>query len=87
MTVSPKLIPSSQAFVFTFPTNVDYTGVPIQYVRDNVSPILSADIPRPKVVIEKMEIPCYTDGHLIPVDVYRPASVRADEILPVLVYL
>ncbi|KAI9273146.1 Alpha/Beta hydrolase protein [Helicostylum pulchrum] len=86
MTVSPKLIPSAQAFVSTFRTSVDYTGVPIQYLRDNASPMLSDDIPRPKVVIEKMKIPCYTDGHLIPVDVYRPASAYADEILPVLVY-
>lgn len=87
MTVPPKLIPSAQAFVSILPTNVDYTGVPIQYIRDKAAPILSDDIPRPKVVIEKMEIPCGTDGHLIHVDVYRPASASDDEILPVLVYL
>jgi acetyl esterase/lipase len=78
-----KLNPSSLSFLSILP-KVDFSTLTVERLR-RPSPVLS--VPGPEVTIERLEIPCQTDGHLIPVDMYRPASASVDEVLPVVVYL
>jgi acetyl esterase/lipase len=83
-----KLTLVSKKFLSYLPKKVDPSLVPIGRLLGNPSVPFPESIPRPKVTVEQIEVPCTsTDGHAIPVDVYRPASASADEVLPVLVYL
>lgn len=86
--MSTELTPTSKKFLSLIPKGVDFTKLTIQDIRNSRSPVvLNESIPRPEVTIQTIEIPANDDGHPIPVDVYRPANVDKDEILPALVYL
>lgn len=81
------LTPSAQKFVDAVPKGLDFTQITIPMLRASRSPaLLDESIPRPEVTVEKIEIPA-NDGHAINVEIYRPADVGKDEILPALVYL
>ncbi|CAO0793146.1 unnamed protein product [Mucor circinelloides] len=80
------LNPSSKVFLSYVPSDIDYSKMTIADVRNSPKVPLSDDIPRPNVTVESIEIPADTDGHSIPVDVYRPKEA-GDAILPALVYL
>lgn len=83
MSFSVKLNSSSISFLSNLP-KVDYTNVSVEDLR-KPNPVL--DVPGPDVTIECVHMPCRTDGHLIQVDIYRPASAAIDEVLPAVVYL
>lgn len=57
------------------------------YFRDAPFFFVDEGSPRPKVNTEKIQIPTFTDGHLVDVDVLRPAAAGPQEKLPVLVYM
>lgn len=79
--------PTSKKFLSGLPKGLDYTQITIPMLRAARDPAeLDESIPRPKVTVEKIEIPA-NDGHTIDVEIYRPANVEKDEILPALVYL
>lgn len=80
------LNPTSKVFLSYVPSDIDYSKMTIEDVRNSPKVPLSDDIPRPNVTVESIEIPADTDGHSIPVDVYRPKEA-GDAILPALVYL
>ncbi|KAI7886851.1 alpha/beta hydrolase fold-domain-containing protein [Mucor mucedo] len=83
MSSSVKLHPISAAFLSTLP-KIDFSTVSVEDLRQ---PDQILDVPSPDVTIERIQIPCRTDNHLIQVDVYRPASINADEVLPAVVFL
>lgn len=83
MSSSMKLNPTSVAFLAMLP-KFDITKLSIEELR-RPDPIL--DVPGPNVTIERIQIPCRTDNHLIQVDVYRPESAGVDEVLPAVVFL
>ncbi|CAO3655551.1 unnamed protein product [Mucor hiemalis] len=79
--------PTSKKFLSGLPKGLDYTQITIPMLRAARDPAeLDESIPRPKVTVEKIEIPA-NDGHAIDVEIYRPANIEKDEILPALVYL
>ncbi|KAG2233723.1 hypothetical protein INT48_007700 [Thamnidium elegans] len=83
----PKLSPVSVALMSVLPV-IDYNTVPIEVLRSSHASIaLSDEILRPKVTVQRIEIPTSEDGHLIPADIYRPASAMPNEILPAMVFL
>lgn len=83
-----QLTAESKTFLSYLPPKEESTELTIEQLRSAPSIPLPDSVPRPKVTVEQIEIPCTsTDRHAIPVDVYRPASAAKDEILPVLVYL
>ncbi|GAA5807015.1 hypothetical protein MFLAVUS_000364 [Mucor flavus] len=83
----PKLNPASVALLSILPV-IDYNIVPIEVLRANHTSItLSDKIPRPKVTVQRIKIPTCEDGHLIPADIYRPASATPNEVLPAMIFL
>jgi hypothetical protein len=77
----------SREFLSSFPPDIDYSKLTIEQVRNASKVPFSDDIKRPDVTIEKLELPSRADDHTIHIDVFRPKSAAADEVLPVIVYL
>lgn len=81
------LTPKTRQFLKALPVIQDWDKVDLHQMRNAPRVAISPEIPRPRVNIQKIEIPASNDGHLIHVDIYRPEEIPADTVLPALVYL
>ncbi|KAI8971944.1 alpha/beta hydrolase fold-domain-containing protein [Mycotypha africana] len=70
----------------SFPLDIDPTKVSIEHIRQTPKPQLSDDVLRPEVDIESIIVPSHTDGHLFPVDIYRPKGIKNMSTLPAVIY-
>lgn len=75
----------TQKFLATLNHVADYSVITPEMLRTRVA--CPYEIEEPPVTVEKLQIPTFSDGHLVDIEVYRPKNASAETALPVLVYL